>query len=140
MLLYLKKNLYLLSSHCNPKCLCLILSSAVPTSSPTRNSPTTHPAFPIESPAGENGDDNKSHVAAPSNETAKPLPVLPHIGFDIFGWGTSINHITYFSLLNFMLLLLHYSFSSFDSPLIPKVQWTFSSYISTSTIYYPFVP
>ncbi|KAF8107482.1 hypothetical protein N665_0120s0007 [Sinapis alba] len=48
--------------------------------------PTTHPAFPIESPAdspdpppSDNGDDNKSPVAAPSNETAKPLPVLPHM-------------------------------------------------------------
>nr|VDC86720.1 unnamed protein product [Brassica rapa] len=49
-------------------------SPAVPTSSPTRTSPTTLPAFPIESPAG----DNRSHVAAPSNETAKPLPTLPH--------------------------------------------------------------
>ncbi|WZZ31720.1 hypothetical protein YC2023_015121 [Brassica napus] len=50
-------------------------SSPVPTSSPTRNSPTTHPwAFPIESPAG----DNTSPFAAPSNETAKPLSVLPH--------------------------------------------------------------
>ncbi|RID74134.1 hypothetical protein BRARA_B01248 [Brassica rapa] len=48
--------------------------SPVPTSSPTRTSPTTLPAFPIESPAG----DNRSHVAAPSNETAKPLPTLPH--------------------------------------------------------------
>ncbi|KAG5409160.1 hypothetical protein IGI04_005479 [Brassica rapa subsp. trilocularis] len=49
-------------------------STPVPTSSPTRTSPTTLPAFPIESPAG----DNRSHVAAPSNETAKPLPTLPH--------------------------------------------------------------
>ncbi|CDY32753.1 BnaA10g10960D [Brassica napus] len=66
-------------------------SSPVPTSSPTkgsprRNSPITHPVFPIESPAGSpdhpppshNGDENKSPVAAPSNETAKPLPVIPH--------------------------------------------------------------
>ncbi|WZY75690.1 hypothetical protein YC2023_022074 [Brassica napus] len=48
-------------------------SPAVPTSSPTRNSPTTLPAFPIESPPSD-----KSPVAAPSNETAKPLPILPH--------------------------------------------------------------
>ncbi|KAG2310740.1 hypothetical protein Bca52824_022297 [Brassica carinata] len=59
-------------------------AAPVPTSSPTkgsptRNSPTTHPAFPVESPAGDNRDDNRSPVAAPSNETAKPLPVLPHI-------------------------------------------------------------
>ncbi|CAH8279934.1 unnamed protein product [Arabidopsis lyrata] len=73
-------------------------SSPVPTSTPTkgsprRNPPTTHPVFPIESPAvspdpaanpvkhpppSENGDDNKSPGAAPSNETAKPLPVFPH--------------------------------------------------------------
>ncbi|XP_013611579.1 PREDICTED: receptor-like serine/threonine-protein kinase ALE2 isoform X4 [Brassica oleracea var. oleracea] len=63
-------------------------SSPVPTSgSPTRKSPITHPVFPIESPAAvspdhpppsHNGDENKSPVAAPSNETAKPLPVIPH--------------------------------------------------------------
>ncbi|KAG2299574.1 hypothetical protein Bca52824_036046 [Brassica carinata] len=66
-------------------------SSPVPTSSPTkgsprRNSPITHPVFPIESPAvspdhpppSDNGDANKSPVAAPSNEAAKPLPVFPH--------------------------------------------------------------
>ncbi|KAG7538246.1 Protein kinase domain [Arabidopsis suecica] len=61
--------------------------------SPRRNPPTTHPVFPIESPAvspdpaanpvkhpppSDNGDDNKSPGAAPSNETAKPLPVFPH--------------------------------------------------------------
>ncbi|XP_010443348.1 PREDICTED: receptor-like serine/threonine-protein kinase ALE2 isoform X2 [Camelina sativa] len=69
-------------------------SSPVPTSTPTRrNPPTTHPVFPIESPAvspdhavnpvkhpppSDNGDDNKSPGAAPSNEIAKPLPVIPH--------------------------------------------------------------
>ncbi|KAJ4875346.1 Protein kinase superfamily protein [Raphanus sativus] len=66
-------------------------SSPVPTSSPTkgspiRNSPVTHPVFPIESPAvspdhpppSDNGDENKNPVAAPSNEAAKPLPVFPH--------------------------------------------------------------
>ncbi|CAH8381627.1 unnamed protein product [Eruca vesicaria subsp. sativa] len=76
-------------------------TSPVPTSSPTersprRNSPVTHPVFPIESPAGspeistfplllidhpppsDHGDGINSPVAAPSNETAKPLPVFPH--------------------------------------------------------------
>ncbi|KFK27245.1 hypothetical protein AALP_AA8G357000 [Arabis alpina] len=73
-------------------------SSPVPTStpakgSPRRSSPTTHPVFPIESPAvspvhaanpvkhplpSDNRDNNKSPVAAPSDETAKPLPVFPH--------------------------------------------------------------
>ncbi|KAG5376139.1 hypothetical protein IGI04_040735 [Brassica rapa subsp. trilocularis] len=60
-------------------------SSPVPTSSPTRKSPITHPVFPIESPAAgspdhpppsDNGGENKS--PAPSNEAAKPLPIFPH--------------------------------------------------------------
>ncbi|EOA12814.1 hypothetical protein CARUB_v10025774mg [Capsella rubella] len=61
--------------------------------SPPRSPPTTHPVFPIESPAvspdhaanpvkhppsSDNGDDNRSPGAAPSNKTAKPLPVFPH--------------------------------------------------------------
>ncbi|KAL1217421.1 Receptor-like serine/threonine-protein kinase ALE2 [Cardamine amara subsp. amara] len=70
------------------------VSSSTPTKgSPRRNSPTTHPVFPIESPAvspdhapnpvkhpppSDNGDDNKSPSAAPSNEIPKPLPVFPH--------------------------------------------------------------
>ncbi|KAJ0266929.1 Protein kinase superfamily protein [Hirschfeldia incana] len=61
-------------------------SSPVPTSSPTKKSPSTHPVFPIESPAAspdhpppsDNGDGIKSPVAAPSNEASKPLPVFPH--------------------------------------------------------------
>ncbi|CAH2069693.1 unnamed protein product [Thlaspi arvense] len=65
-------------------------SSPVRKGSPRRNSPITHPVFPIESPAISpanpvkhppprgNGDDSKSPVPAPSNETAKPLPVFPH--------------------------------------------------------------